>query len=206
MKKAFIILGSFLLMLGVVSLVAPKAEATTICQIFPWLPQCNPNPTPSPSPSPTLSPSPSPTPSVEPSPTPSEEPRVSPTPSPEVCVGTGANGQPCGWSPSYNPPEYKPAVCTVSLPSKPSFTYQRDQIDPTIVHVWWPQEDDTNTTGWSLSWGYDKDNLPYGSGNKLPKEARSFDIGNLPPTSIVWIELARWNGNECVVYSDRLDP
>ena len=187
------------LTLGMTVFRPQPVEATfNICQVLPWLPQCNPNPSPTPSPEPTIEPSVSPEPSIEPCDG-ECEPEPSVEPSPEVSGCT----QKCGWSPEPNKaPEYKEPVCSVSLPQRPSFTFSR--VDPITVKMFW-NEDDTNTTHWSISYGYSEHDLVYGI-PYLPKEAREATITNLEPNAHVWLELARWNSNQCAVYSERLDP
>ena len=139
------------------------------------------------------------------------DPEVTPTTVPEPtqeptdpCKGVGdVNGHPCGWSSSVSPnTENKPSVCSKSLPTKPSFTYGRK--DTTTVEIKW-NENDENTSHWAVTYGYDKDNLPYGI-PFIPREARSVVIGGLLPNHVVWIQLWRFNGNECVNLSDRIDP
>lgn len=185
---------------------------------------------PNPSPTPVASPTPLPT----PEPTPyhsvcrenscvqveglgdnackSDEDCVQPeeTPAPVVvsCEGIGndADGHPCGWSPPlWTPPEYKPSVCSVALPEAVTPAYV--PVNDTSVKLVWTA-DDTNTTAWTLSWGYEKDSLPYGlpDGIKLTKEAREYTVGNLEPNTIRWFELTRWNGDNCAVAGARIDP
>jgi len=55
-----------------------------------------------------------------------------------------------------------------------------------------------------VSFGKSKDNLPYGV-PFIPKEGRSIEINGLD-ANVWWFELIRFNGNECAVYSDRIDP
>lgn len=160
-----------------------------------------PNPSPSSTPVATPVASPVASPTSQPDPTPEATPRATPEASP--CTGIQENGHECGWSPPlYTPPEYKPAVCTVALPTPVTPKYEA--ISETSVKLTW-DADDTNTTHWSISYGYDKDNLPYGTGN-LPKEAREFTVNDLQPGTVKWFELARWNGDECAVYGQRIDP
>ena len=64
---------------------------------------------------------------------------------------------------------------------------------------------DENTTHYSFSWGYEYHNLPYGALN-IPKEAREFTIGGLEANKNIFVEMSRWNGNECRNLSDRIDP
>lgn len=144
-------------------------------------------------------------PGPSPTPSPSPEPSATPDPSPETqgCVDVTDDGQPCGWSPPvYTPPEYKPAECSRALPSP--VTPQYDAISETEVRLTW-EANDENTTHWSLSWGYDKDSLPYGALN-IPREAREFTVGELSPSATKWFELSRWNGNECRNIGQRIDP
>lgn len=109
----------------------------------------------------------------------------------------------CGWSPEVSPQEkYEPPKCTVALPVRVD-PKTMTRIDADTVRVTW-EADDTNTTHWALNYGYNKDNLPYGI-PYLPKEARSVDINGLG-SGHVWFELWRFNGNECAVWGNRIDP
>lgn len=167
--------------------------------------QCEePEPSPSSFPSPSATSYPDPSPTDEPEPSPSDEPEPSPSQTTDRCEDI--DGHPCGWSPPlYTPPEYKPPVCTVALPDPVTPKYEA--IGATSVKLSW-EADNTNTTGWSLSWGYDKDNLPYGlpDGKKLEANTREYTVNGLQPNTTRWFELARWNGDECVVYGQRIDP
>ena len=124
-----------------------------------------------------------------------------PTEAPK-CHGESYTGDFCGFSPEVSPNrKVEPPKCSVSLPKKPTLRYSRKSN--TVVGLTW-EENDENTTHWSVSYGLTKDNLPYGV-PFLPKDARSIEINGLSASNW-WFELTRWNGNECAVYSDRIDP
>ncbi len=188
-----------------------------------------PTPTPTNTPVPTVTNTPIPTATSTPEPTPTDEPtptEVQPTPTDEVrptptdveptkeitptpekhetCEGKGndENGHPCGWSPEpYRSPEYKPTVCSVSVPLKPTLKYGRKSN--TVVELTW-NENDTNTTHWAISYGLTKDNLIYGI-PFLPKESRRIDINGLNSKNW-WFQLIRYNTGDCAVRSDVVDP
>ena len=146
-------------------------------------------------PIPTVTNSPTPIPTIV-------EPTVtSVPPTDEQC--RQATGHECSWSPDVNyNPSYQPSVCTVALPAKPSFTYKRVSSD--AVQVNW-NENDTNTTHWAITYGYEKDNLPYGI-PYLSKEVNQVTIFGLNPGATLWVQLWRFNGKDCATLSDRIDP
>lgn len=142
-------------------------------------------------------------PNILPSSTP--QPSVSSTPIPSTSPSPSLSEKPCKEdcdSPTYSPPEYKPSVCTVALPE--AVTPRYESMSPTQVKLLW-DADDTNTTHWSISFGYSKDNLHFGTGN-LPKEAREYTVSGLDANSVKWFELSRWNGSDCRSIGLRIDP
>lgn len=155
---------------------------------------------------PTRTPSRTPTVSVTTSPTPTVDicqDCISPTVTPEERLATPSATIPPGEAPPmWSPPEYKPPVCTVSLPEKPVIESIVRLNDATVRVSWKSGEE--NTTHQAITYGYDKDSLPYGI-PYLPKESRSVDISSLECRN-VWVQIWRFNGNECVVVSDRVDP
>ena len=171
-----------LLFQGEVSCPEPSATPTT-----------SPVPTPTSTPVATSTPVPTSTPSSSPSATPTSTPSPEATKAPE----TADNGQRATTLPPYNPP-----VCSVALPKRPSFSFER--LSPTLVGINW-NEDNENTTHWSINYGYTYDSLIYGI-PYLPLEARSIDIGSLEPNRHIWVQLGRWNSDSCLVLSPIIDP
>ena len=195
--KAFLNLTAVILV-AIVALfmVTRPVQATefNICNIFPWLAQCQPQPTPSPSPSP----------SVEPTPTPipceqteegcgQEEPEATPTPIP---LTQGAEGCSQDCSPSYNPP-----VCNGLYAEIPVFVHV-DRVNSTEVKIQWASN---NADRFALIYGYvDEGTLPYGIPS-LNGDSREVNIGQLDPNRAVNVQLYAYRG-ECSVSSRIIHP
>ena len=124
------------------------------------------------------------------------QPEVTPTPTdkPDPCrTGQSYTGDFCGWSPTNDPPKYNPPVCTVEVPKLAENT-QYHRTGNTVGITW--EHDGTNISKWSINYGTDKDNMPYGI-PYLPGEARQIDLNGLTWGGNTWIALCGFNTNSC---------
>jgi hypothetical protein len=154
---------------------------------------CTPIPTATSTPEPTATPvepteTPMPTP-IEVEPT--KEPEITEAPKKEECkdVGYGYNGSPN----TDNRVEYNSPVCTVEVP-KGAVNPQYNRNGNSVKITW--DHDGTNLTKWSINYGTDKDNMPYGV-PYLPKEAREITLNGLTWNGTTWVAVCGYNTDQC---------
>ena len=177
MKRLINIFSIVLVAIALLAATTRSAEATfNVCNVFPWLPQCQPDPTPSPSPTPTPDPTPDATPSAVP-------------------LTQGAEGCSQDCSPSYNPP-----VCNGVPAEKPVFT-GLSRVSPTEVKVSWYG---TNTEYYSLIYGYYGGEMIYGIPH-INGDSFEVNIGQLEPNRAVNVQLFAYRNN-CSTASETVDP
>ena len=157
--------------------VRPSYATFNICNIVPWLPQCNQeciydcN---------------------EPEPSPSPEVEATPSGQP-LTEGASGCSQDCGPGDAHAP------VCTTTYP-KPPVNLSYEKVDGGVKIKWVPSTDGGDYQ--LVKYGKTQDNLEYGIPS-LPATASEVDIFGMPSPFWVAVGVSRQN---CTSWTETIDP